>query len=69
MIKILIADDEKNLRKVLINELSETGLSCTETDSGIKAMDLLKKEEYEKLLSLSEKIGAMLWGILSKIKT
>ena len=28
----------------------------------------LKEKEYQELLDLAEKIGAMLWGIFSKIK-
>lgn len=28
----------------------------------------LKKKEYDELIQLSEKIGAMLWGIFSKLK-
>lgn len=28
----------------------------------------LKEEEYKNLLDLAEKIGAMLWGIISKLK-
>ncbi len=31
--------------------------------------EYLKKTEYNELLNLSEKIGAMLWGIILKIKT
>ncbi len=50
MIKILIADDDKNVRKVLTNELSEEGYHVTETDSGIKAIELLEKAEYDVLL-------------------
>lgn len=48
--KILVADDDKNLRKVLLNELSDGGFEVSEADSGIKAMELLEKEEYDVLL-------------------
>lgn len=48
--KILIADDDKNLRKVLINELDDHGFEVAETDNGVKAMDLLEKEEHDVLL-------------------
>ena len=48
--KILIADDDRNLRKVLINELSSEGFTVDEADSGIRAKDLLQKEEYDVLL-------------------
>lgn len=68
MIKILIADDDKNLKKVLMNELSETGLTCTETDSGIKAMELLEKEEYDVLLLDLNMPGLSGIDVLKKIK-
>jgi two-component system response regulator AtoC len=48
--KILIADDDKNLRKVLLNELSYEGYEADETENGIKAMDLVEKNEYDVLL-------------------
>jgi DNA-binding NtrC family response regulator len=48
--KILIADDDRNLRKVLVNELSSEGFTVEEADSGIRAKDLLQKEEYDVLL-------------------
>lgn len=48
--KILIADDDKNLRKVLMNELSYEGFEADETDNGVKATDLLEKNEYDILL-------------------
>jgi two-component system response regulator AtoC len=48
--KILIADDDKNLRKVLLNELSYEGYEADETDNGIKAMDSVEKNEYDVLL-------------------
>jgi two-component system response regulator AtoC len=48
--KILIADDDRNLRKVLVNELSYEGYETDETDNGLKAMDLVEKNEYDVLL-------------------
>ena len=48
--RILIADDDRNLRKVLINELSSEGFTVDEADSGIRAKDLLQNEEYDVLL-------------------
>jgi DNA-binding NtrC family response regulator len=50
MIRILIADDDKNLRKILMDGLSDAGFDTSETDSGIKAVELLEKEEYDILL-------------------
>jgi DNA-binding NtrC family response regulator len=49
-IRVLIADDVKNIRKVLLSELSDGGFDVTETDSGLKALGLLEKEGYDVLL-------------------
>ena len=49
-INVLITEDDNNIRKVLATELSDGGFSVAETDSGIKAMELLEKEEYDVLL-------------------
>jgi DNA-binding NtrC family response regulator len=48
--KILIADDDKNLRKVLANELADAGYEVAQTDNGIKAIQLLEKDDYDVLL-------------------
>jgi len=48
--KILVADDEKNIRMVLRNELVAEGVEITETDSGQKALDLVEKDEYDIVL-------------------
>ena len=50
MIRVLVADDEKNIRMVLRNELSSDGIDVREADSGQKAIDLLEKDEYDVLL-------------------
>jgi DNA-binding NtrC family response regulator len=50
MIKVLVADDEKNIRMVLRNELSSEGVDVSEADSGQTAIDLLEKDEYDVLL-------------------
>lgn len=47
---ILIADDEKSLRKILRIELSEEGFDLTDTDSGSDAMALLEKKDYDVLI-------------------
>ncbi|MCG2722164.1 MAG: sigma-54 dependent transcriptional regulator [Thermodesulfovibrionales bacterium] len=48
--KILIVDDDKNLRKVLVNELSDAGYEVSQADNGIKAVQLIEKEEQDVLL-------------------
>jgi DNA-binding NtrC family response regulator len=48
--KILIVDDEKNLRQVLKAELSAGGAEVDEAENGLDALELLEKEEYDVLL-------------------
>jgi DNA-binding NtrC family response regulator len=50
MIKLLITDDDKNLTKVLKNELSGEGFEVAVTESGEKAIEMLEKEEYDVML-------------------
>jgi DNA-binding NtrC family response regulator len=50
MIKILLADDDKNLRIVLTSELSSGGYEVLETESGSAALELMNREEYDVLL-------------------
>lgn len=49
-IKILIAEDEKNLRKVLATELAEEGHVVVEAENGRQALDLLQRDDYDILL-------------------
>lgn len=67
--KILIADDEKNLRKVLMNELSSAGFDTVEAENGITAMDLLKTEEFDVLLLDLNMPGIEGIDVLKKMKT
>jgi DNA-binding NtrC family response regulator len=48
--KILIADDDRNLRKVLSTELCEAGFTVSQSENGISAKNLLEKEEHDVLL-------------------
>jgi DNA-binding NtrC family response regulator len=48
--KIIIADDDKNLRMVLKNELADAGFDVYEADNGKKTIDMLKKDEYDVLI-------------------
>ncbi|HMK50375.1 MAG TPA: sigma-54 dependent transcriptional regulator [Thermodesulfovibrionales bacterium] len=68
MIKVIIADDDKNLRKVLLNELYEEGFNVTETDDGIKTIELLEKNEYDVLLLDLNMPGLGGLEVLEKIK-
>lgn len=48
--KILIVDDEKNLRQVLKIELAAGGAEVEEAENGLKALELLEKYEYDVVL-------------------
>jgi DNA-binding NtrC family response regulator len=48
--KILIADDDKNLRLVLKNELADAGFDVSEAENGKKTIDMLKKDAYDVLI-------------------
>ena len=50
IMKILIADDDKNLRMVLKNELTDAGHDVSEAENGKKAIDMLKKDAYDILI-------------------
>jgi len=68
-IRILIADDEKNLRMVLAKELSDEGYEVRETDNGSDAAGLLEKDEYDVLLLDLNMPGMDGMGVLKKIKS
>lgn len=48
--KILIADDEKNLRKLLTNEISELGHEVDEAQSGVQVLEKLEGNGYDVLV-------------------
>jgi DNA-binding NtrC family response regulator len=50
MAKILVADDDRNLRLVLHTELAEAGHDVSEADSGLAALELLGAQEFDVLL-------------------
>ncbi|MDH5201951.1 MAG: sigma-54 dependent transcriptional regulator [Nitrospirota bacterium] len=66
--KILVAEDDKNLRKVLRNELSDAGLNVDETDNGIDAIEILKKDEYHVVLLDLKMPGLSGMDVLKEIK-
>jgi DNA-binding NtrC family response regulator len=69
ILKILIADDDKNLAHVLASELSEEGFRVDQVESGTKAMDLLEKDEYDVLLLDLTMPGIGGIDVLRRIKT
>ncbi|MCX5719031.1 MAG: sigma-54 dependent transcriptional regulator [Nitrospirae bacterium] len=66
--KILIAEDDKNLRKVLMNELSDAGFDVDEIDNGIDTIEMLKKDEYDVLLLDLKMPGLSGMDVLKQIK-
>lgn len=69
MIKILVADDDKNLRKVLVSELSSEGCDVTDTENGAKALELFEKDEYDVLLLDLNMPGLSGVDVLKKIES
>ena len=48
--KILIIDDEKNLRESLAEFLALDGFSCSGAETGEKALDLLENEIFDAVV-------------------
>jgi len=48
--KILVVDDEKNLREVLRIELTAAGAEVTEAENGIQALERIEREEFDVML-------------------
>lgn len=67
MIKALVADDDKNLRKVLRLELSEE-FEVDEADGGVKTLEMLESGEYDVLLLDLNMPGLSGIDVLKKIK-
>ena len=67
--KILIADDEKNLRLVLKNELAAAGVEIAETDTGTKALEQLECEDFDVLLLDLNMPGLGGLDVLKKMKS
>jgi len=69
MTKILIADDEKNIRTVLRNELSGEGVEISVAEGGEKAIELLEKEDFDVLLLDLNMPGLGGIGVLKRMKS
>ena len=50
MIKILIVDDEKPICDLIDLNLSSAGYHCTAVQDGLKAIDLIEREEFDLIL-------------------
>lgn len=68
MIKLIIADGDKNLREVISTELSCEGYLVTAADSGLQAVDLLERQEHDALLLDLNMPGLGGIDVLKKIK-
>ncbi len=67
-IKILVADDEKNIRLLLKNELSGNDTEVHEAATGQSALDMLKGDEYDILLLDLNMPGVSGIEVLKEIK-
>jgi DNA-binding NtrC family response regulator len=68
-IKILIADDEKNVREVFCNELSAGGEEVDEAENGLRTLELLENKEYDVLLLDLNMPGLGGIDVLKKMKS
>lgn len=50
MKRILIIEDEPNLRDLYVLELEEEGYSCTAAGTGSEALDTLRKESFDLVM-------------------
>ena len=55
MIKILIADDENDLRKLLYDQLTEAGYSVVEASDGKKAYEVFESEKSIGTASMKQR--------------
>ncbi len=66
--KILIADDDKNIRKVLGMELSDEGFDVEDAESGLRAIEMLEKGDYDVVLLDLNMPGLDGMEVLKKIR-
>ncbi len=67
--KLLVADDEKNIRQVLRTELSNDHTHVDEVENGRRALELLDQDEYDVLLLDLNMPGLVGIDVLKKIKS
>ena len=66
--KILITDDDKNIRKVLGMELSDEGFDVDDAESGLRAIEMLEKGDYDVVLLDLNMPGLDGMEVLKKIR-
>jgi CheY-like chemotaxis protein len=49
--RLLLADDEKDIRDVLVFEFSDAGFEVTAVDSGLAALEALKKSKFDLVIT------------------
>jgi DNA-binding NtrC family response regulator len=50
MIRVLVVDDEKNFRKVIVQELQQQGFAVGEAPGGKEALERIAREEFDVLI-------------------
>lgn len=58
MVKVLVVEDELSISKLLVISLTKAGYSCETADDGLRAADILEKEQFDLIL-----LDVMLPGI------
>jgi DNA-binding NtrC family response regulator len=69
MIRVLIADDEPNLRRVIASELSDNGYQVIEAESGYNAIEIIEKDDFDVLLLDLNMPGLAGMDVLKRVKT
>lgn len=69
MIRVLIADDEKNIRRVLTAELSESGYDVAEAENGDQIIAITEKDDFDVILLDLNMPGLSGMEVLKKIKS
>ncbi len=67
--RILITDDEKNIRELLRDELATMASRVAMAENGLKALELLEKEEFDILLLDMNMPGLNGLEVLKKLKS
>lgn len=65
---ILVVDDEQMLREILVDELSMLGAQVLESENGTLAFELLKKRNFDVLISDVRMAGGDGLKLLNNIK-
>ena len=47
---ILIADDERDFRKIMVRRATKMGLSVVEVEDGLQAIEVLERERFDLLM-------------------